>query len=442
MARKLKFAHVLPDTDELGFGSLEFRNYRRPFEVDENKWTEAQRMQVKYTSCADRSMDAFDVCSKVSGKPVFQLYFYPNSGMLFLNDSTTVVGSFAQHTFEFHIPPVSKKDHVLAYRLLLDLATAGEQVEAPMLHAEPFNPDEYLTDLMELQEIDLTSVKDFTTFEKQYRLKGLPVRAVRRDGEVIIKMENKRLTEFPLDILDVADLTHLNLSRNKISSIPAEIGKLRKLRVLDLSGNQIDSLPEEIGQLTELESLDLLGLHMVLKKFPDTMANLKKLRVLCIYNLPTNISKIPNLKRISFGKIPSLDPEVFTMNSLEFINLNYTSVKVIPPEIGHLKNLTELLLGGNGITSLPREIWTLPKLKKLYLHGNALTEIPQEIVQAQSLEGLTLTGNKITHLPEFIVELKNLKHLDGIHENPIENVPKKILEQNIGGIREYFKSKS
>ncbi len=112
-----------------------------------------------------------------------------------------------------------------------------------------------------------------------------------------LKLNKKKLTEFPQEILQLKNLNYLEVEKNKIKEIPNEIGQLqylqhvsfsknkiatfpkglcelKHLKNLILNQNEIDGLPKEIGQLTALERLDMWSND--LGDFPDELGELKE----------------------------------------------------------------------------------------------------------------------------------------------------------------------
>lgn len=71
-----------------------------------------------------------------------------------------------------------------------------------------------------------------------------------------LKLHHNLFTEFPVSILNLVNLTELNLSSNQITAIDG-IGALLSLVELNLDDNFILIVPSEIGNLSKLRSISL-----------------------------------------------------------------------------------------------------------------------------------------------------------------------------------------
>ena len=158
---------------------------------------------------------------------------------------------------------------------------------------------------------------------------------------------SENLTEFPLEILTLADsLEILDLSNNALSSLPAELAQLKKLKVIFASQNKFRQLPEVLGKLPNLEMVGF---------------------------------KSNQIKQVAEHSLPA--------------------------------KLRWLILTDNQIETLPDSLGERPRLQKLALAGNQLTELPQSLAQAHNLELARISANNLTECPEQLLNLPNLAWL-------------------------------
>jgi Leucine-rich repeat (LRR) protein len=136
------------------------------------------------------------------------------------------------------------------------------------------------------------------------------------------------------------DIQLLNLSNNNLSQLPVEIGQLIQLTILVLCRNNITNLLVEIGQLTQLTRLDLSRNN--------------------ITNLPVEIGQLTQLTRLY---------------------LHNNTLIHLPGEIGQLTQLNILTLSSNKLTQLPVEIGQLTQLTKLFVCDNPIENLLNPIIQ-------------------------------------------------------------
>ena len=193
----------------------------------------------------------------------------------------------------------------------------------------------------------------------------------------ILNLSNNNLTQLPVEIGHLTQLTTLNLSTNKLTQLPVEIGQLTQLTTLHLSFNNLTNLSVEIGQLTQLTTLNLMH---------------------------NNLTQLP----VEIGQLPQLTILYLSRNKLTHL----------PVEIGQLTQLTTLTLYDNNITQLPVEIGQLIQLTTLYLHDNHyLTQLPVEIGQLTQLTTLHLSDNPIENLLNPIIQrvIQRIEHRANRH---------------------------
>ena len=167
-----RFIYLVPHHDDLGLGSLEFRNHRNPFQADKSNWDQVTNAQInKCMGDQLRSIrvrpdvDVVDVVLKQNNMSLFQLYLRSlGSGELFVHNPTVILGTFAQHYFDFALKPENTHEQLLAYRLLLDLRKARDNFQESLKYPENFRPDVFLKELKD-QGIDLERTPEFREWQ-------------------------------------------------------------------------------------------------------------------------------------------------------------------------------------------------------------------------------------------------------------------------------------
>jgi len=96
-------------------------------------------------------------------------------------------------------------------------------------------------------------------------------------GELVIKLDNRRLREVPVAVLRKERVQRLSLCRNLLTALPPAIASLSQLVSLQLHGNGLAELPVELAALTRLTELRL-GSNR-LNAVPPQLASLPHLQV-------------------------------------------------------------------------------------------------------------------------------------------------------------------
>ena len=158
---------------------------------------------------------------------------------------------------------------------------------------------------------------------------------------------SQELTEFPLEILEQADLLEiLDLSNNRLKTLPPEFSQLKKLRIAFFNNNQFEEFPEVLADC-------------------------------------------PSLSMVSFKN-----------NKISTI-----SESALSP------NIRWLILTNNRLTALPNSIGQLTQLQKCMLAGNQIQCLPDELANCRRLELIRLAANRLQTLPDWLFDLPRLTWL-------------------------------
>lgn len=169
------------------------------------------------------------------------------------------------------------------------------------------------------------------------------------------------LTEFPLEILELAD----------------------SLEILDLSGNQLSDLPEELSQLTNLRII--FASNNLFTHLPDVLGTLPKLEMV---GFKTN-----QIKTVSEQSLPA---------QLRWLILTDNAIEVLPHSLGERARLQKLALAGNKIRVLPESMENLSSLELVRLSANQLTEFPEFLIKLPKLAWLAFAGNPFCKHPSSL----------------------------------------
>ena len=182
------------------------------------------------------------------------------------------------------------------------------------------------------------SIPDFV-----YSLKGLKylqIEGITIDGvSPKIKSLNKleklglymcKLPDFPMDVLELDHLIHLNLSCNEFTAIPSSIDRLKHLKVLEFEGGAcggtpISVIPESIGNLSNLEHLSFGYTEQGIGELPKSFTRLKQLKSFecngCgLKRFPENIGlldKLENLSLINLKTFETFPSSFYNLSSVK-----------------------------------------------------------------------------------------------------------------------------
>lgn len=192
--------------------------------------------------------------------------------------------------------------------------------------------------------------------------------------------------------------------------------KEMNLKRLDLSNDYagesgLSSIPPEVFELEQLEEL-ALQYHRI-ESIPDSIANLRNLTQLDLWA----------------NKLTNLPESLSQLTKLQSLDLGYNQIKTLPSSIAQLENLKLLWLVNNPWDSLSEWDWIdrLRNLTRLSLSTCCLKEVPKFVSQLQNLRELRLDDNQITSIPDFLYSLNQLERLYATG-NKVKKISPKILQ--------------
>jgi len=144
--------------------------------------------------------------------------------------------------------------------------------------------------------------------------------------------------EFPIDLLNLKNLTTLRIENNYLTCLPENIEKLILLKKLCIVNNSLQFVPNNIGKLIHLEILNLESNQ--LKSLPETIGALTKLKIL-------------NLKNNFICQLPKSIDKCISLTELDLSNNRLTHLS---ENLGNLRNITKITLDNNKIKYLSLNI--------------------------------------------------------------------------------------
>jgi Leucine-rich repeat (LRR) protein len=214
-----------------------------------------------------------------------------------------------------------------------------------------------------------------------------------------------------LEELNTIDFSLHNLNKNK--DIYTYLSKLKHLKHLVLDNCYLENLPKEIGLLENLESLDLS--RNKLTTIPKSLCHLKRLRKLSlndnlISDSEISLEALPNLNtldlgRNQLGKFERWNTFLVKNNSLKELGLEYNNLTNVPKQITNLNSLEFLVIADTSLKLLPEFILSLPKISHIYIGSNIPIDIP--IVKRNILFVRYGDFENIFSEEEYLIKKKN-----------------------------------
>ncbi|KAI8376468.1 uncharacterized protein BYT42DRAFT_574721 [Radiomyces spectabilis] len=253
---------------------------------------------------------------------------------------------------------------------------------------------------------------------------------------VLLDLRHNLLSTLPESLIQLRNLTVLQLPYNHFEEVPSCVTKMKSLRELDLSHNRLTQVPVELAQIDRLEILEL-GNNQI-KELPRELTELGMLRKLNVqHNQLTSFPKIEHATEwqkleelvISQNRLRVLFPASISLLSLQRLDAQHNQISDLMSDQEmsvQLPMLEELLLSHNRLSSVsPGVLASAPKLQTLALAWNTLAEIPDSILQLEQLKRLDVSNNEIRSLSPDLSNLSQLMTFN-YEGNPIRTLPKNM----------------
>ncbi len=144
-------------------------------------------------------------------------------------------------------------------------------------------------------------------------------------------------------------------------------------------------------------------------------------------NIDPKVFKMKNITylNLSNNEIKTIDKNINKLQDLQTVNFSYNKIKKVPTEIKEVLYIENLNISHNKLTCISNSILGMNFLRTLDLSYNEITYFDKK-VQLKKLEKLNLSNNKFKELTKDIGLLKNLKSLN-LSNNVLESLPNSIV---------------
>lgn len=170
--------------------------------------------------------------------------------------------------------------------------------------------------------------------------------------------------QFPIEVLNMWDITELEIIGGDFTYFPPDIAILKHLKRFTLVSTKISHLPKELFEIPSLVYL-----------------NLKNNR---INELPHLVSKT-NIETLIMGRnyLRCIEQILPFLQEVKTLDLGHNQLSEITDNFFFLKNLQRLNLDSNKLKSLPLFLQNLDKLTHLSLEKNSFSNEEKNRIQKE-----------------------------------------------------------
>lgn len=228
-----------------------------------------------------------------------------------------------------------------------------------------------------------------------------------------LNVSNNKLIIFPTSILELNNLKILEINNNLLTELPVNINKLTNITELYLFDNEISTLPLSFYELTTLTYLDISNNN--------------------ITEIDNNINKLQSLYEldISYNFITSL-PVTFSQLQLSDLTLSNNMITTLSDEICLMTSLINIDLCNNFINYISSNINNLIHLETLYLSNNRIQTIPH--ITLNTLDEIALDDNPLINIPVSIGNLNNIGNNQYVEHEQLHNRTTKLTLEEFNKI--------
>lgn len=254
-----------------------------------------------------------------------------------------------------------------------------------------------------------------------------------------LDLHGNMISELPMGLGRLPQLTKLNLSRNKMSTaslnvvfqiltlrelklaenelegaFPLEIENLKQLETLELQGNRLTTLPLEIRALTHLRTLNISD-----NKFSSLPSDVFTIMPVIDLNASKNsfsgsffdVDTVPHLQNLCLANnaLTSLcGSDDIQLPSIKHLDLSMNRLSALP-NMAAWTNLITLLVGENSLSTIPEGFCSLKQLRNADFTGNNINKLDEQIALMEGLENLTLAANPLRERKYLTMTAEDIK---------------------------------